>query len=86
MNNNFMIEIFMRLLKRYLNEKINNESSSDDRNENDTNKRFKDIIYKIFAKSISKCKELKKEEKNEIKSIIDILVYLQTKKIELKMS
>lgn len=86
MNNNFMIELFMRLLKRYLNEKINNESSNDDRNENVTNKSFKDIIYKTFAKSISKCKELKKEEKNEIKSIVDILVYLQMKKIELKMS
>lgn len=85
-NNIYMIEIFMRLLKRYLNEKIDNENSSEDKNENVTNKSFKDIIYRTFAKSISKCKELKKEEKNEIKSIVDILVYLQMKKIELKMS
>jgi SWI/SNF related-matrix-associated actin-dependent regulator of chromatin subfamily C len=86
MNNNYMIELFMRLLKRYLNEKINNESSIDDKNENVTNKSFKDIIYKTFAKSICKCKQLKKEEKNEIKNIVDILVYLQMKKIELKIS
>ena len=86
MNNIYMIEIFMRLLKRYLNEKMNNEDNSDNKNENVTNKSFKDIIYKTFAKSISKCKELKKEEKNEIKNIVDILVYLQMKKIELKMS
>ena len=51
-----------------------------------TNKSFKDIIYKTFAKSICKCKQLKKEEKNEIKNIVDILVYLQMKKIELKIS
>ena len=66
MNNNDMIELFMSLLKRYLNEKISKENSNDDKNENLTNKSFKDIIYKTFAKSISKYKELKKEEKNEI--------------------
>ena len=92
MNN--MLEIFMRLFKRYLNENENNtnniNSNKDDKgNEKDVNinnKNFKEIIYKTFAKSINKSKELKNEEKNEMKNIVDILVYLQMKKIELKMN
>ena len=92
MNN--MLEIFMRLFKRYLNENENNtnniNSNKDDKgNEKDMNinsKNFKEIIYKTFAKSINKCKELKNEEKNEMKNIVDILVYLEMRKIELKMN
>ena len=90
MNNN-MIEIFMRLFKRYLNESNdnneNNENNNDeDNNGNILNKSFKEVIYKTFAKSINKCKELKDEEKDEMKRIVDILVYLEMKKIELKMN
>ena len=82
---NKMLEIFMRLFKRYLNEKEKNEQINDD-NGNISNKSFKEIIYKTFAKSIDKCKELKNEEKNEMKNIVDILVYLEMRKIELKMN
>jgi SWI/SNF related-matrix-associated actin-dependent regulator of chromatin subfamily C len=87
MNNN-MIEIFMRLFKRYLNESNdNNENNNDeDNNGNVLNKSFKEVIYKTFAKSINKCKELKDDEKDEMKRIVDILVYLEMKKIELKMN
>ena len=74
-----MLEIFMRLFKRYLNEKDKNEQINDD-NGNISNKSFKEIIYKTFAKSIDKCKELKNEEKNEMKNIVDILVYLEIRK------
>ena len=90
MNN--MLEIFMRLFKRYLNENNNNNTFNNNNIEKDekekdiSNKSFKEIIYKTFAKSINKCKELKNEEKNEMKNIVDILVYLEMKKIELKMN
>jgi len=86
MNNN-MLEIFMRLFKRYLNEKEKdkNEKNLDD-NGGVSNKSFKEVIYKTFAKSINKCKQLKNEEKNEMKNIVDILVYLEMRKIELKMN
>ena len=84
MNNN-MIEIFMRLFRRYLNENNNNNENVSD-NGNILNKSFKEVIYKTFAKSINKCKELKNEEKNDMKNIVDILVFLQMKKIELKMN
>ena len=89
MNNN-MLEIFMRLFKRYLNENTNgnNENKNENENENEgiSNQSFKEVIYKTFAKSINKCRELKNEEKNEMKNIVDILVYLEMKKIELKMN
>ena len=82
---NKMLELFMRLFKRYLNEKNQNEKISDE-NGNISNKSFKEVIYKTFAKSLNKCKELKNEEKNEMKNIVDILVYLEMRKIELKMN
>ena len=90
MNNN-MIEIFMRLFRRYLNESSHNtENKGKDENGGSggdiANKTFKEVIYKTFAKSINKCRELKNEEKNEMKNIVDILVYLEMKKIELKMN
>ena len=84
MNNN-MLEIIIRLFKRYLNEKDKKEKNSDD-NGNISNKSFKEVIYKTFAKSINKCKQLKNDEKNEMKNIVDILVYLEMRKIELKMN
>ena len=83
MNNN-MIDIFIRLFRRYLNEK--NNKKSEDESGNIQNQSFKEIIYKTFAKSINKCRDLKNEEKNEMKNIVDILVYLEMKKIELKMN
>lgn len=87
MNNN-MIEIFMRLFKRYLNESNENNENNNDEDNNGSvlNKSFKEVIYKTFAKSINKCKELKNNEKDEIKKIVDVLVYLEMKKIELKMN
>ena len=56
------------------------------KNGNISNQSFKEVIYKTFAKSINKCRELKNEEKNEMKNIVDILVYLEMKKIEIKMN
>ena len=84
--NNKMLEICMKLFKRYLNEKEQKENSNEDNNGNISNKSFKEVIYKTFAKSIDRCKELKNEEKNEMKNIVDILVYLEMRKIELKMN
>ena len=83
---NNIIEIFMRLFRRYLNENNNNNSNNKNEKGEISNKSFKEVIYKTFAKSINRCKELKNEEKNEMKNIVDILVYLEMKKIELKMN
>ena len=77
-----IITIFNSLFKKYLNENNQNENISNEVN----NKSFKETIYKVFAKSIDRCHELKKEEKKEMEKIMDMLVYLQMKKIEMKMN
>ena len=77
-----MIKIFNSLFKKYLNEDNQNEKISNEVN----NKSFKETIYKVFAKSIDRCHELKKEEKKEMEKIMDMLVYLQMEKIEMKMN
>ena len=77
---NGMINFFSKLLKSYINEDINSKSNQI------TNKEMKDLIYKTYAQSIEKCQEMKNEEEEEINKIMDTLVYLQLKKIELKMN
>ncbi len=59
----------------------------DDKKKNDLEKtkNLKDIIYKTYAKSIKKSNELKNEEKEEMKRIMDYLIYLQMKKVEMKL-
>ena len=59
----------------------------DDKKKNDLEKtkNLKDIIYKTYAKSIIKSNELKNEEKEEMKRIMDYLIYLQMKKVEMKL-
>ena len=83
--NNKMIEIFMKLFRRYLNEN-GEEKENESSGVNTVNQNFKEVIYKTFVKSINKSIELKNEEKDKMKNIVDILVYLEMKKIELKMN
>ena len=86
MTNN-TIEIFMKLFRRYLNENNGEKENENESNgENILNESFKEVIYKTFVKSINKCKGLKIEEKDKMKNVVDILVYLEMKKIELKMN
>ncbi len=47
---------------------------------------LKEIIYKTYSKSITKCKNYKKKEKKKMEKIMNLLIYLQMKKIEMKLS
>lgn len=47
---------------------------------------LKEIIYKTYTKSIDHSKELRQKEKNKMEKIMNLLVYLQMKKIEMKLS
>jgi SWI/SNF related-matrix-associated actin-dependent regulator of chromatin subfamily C len=47
---------------------------------------LKEIIYKTYTKSIDRSKELRENEKNKMEKIMNLLVYLQMKKIEMKLS
>jgi hypothetical protein len=48
--------------------------------------RTKEIIYKTYNKSVSVAKALENEETKEMNKIMDMLIYLQMKKIELKLN
>ena len=46
----------------------------------------KEIIYKTYNKSVSVAKALENEETKEMNKIMDMIIYLQMKKIELKLN
>jgi hypothetical protein len=60
---------------------LNNKETDYSQNEN-----LKEIIYKTYAKSIDQAKLLQRKEKKKMKKIMNLLIYLQMKKIELKLS
>jgi len=47
---------------------------------------LKKVIYKTYSKSIDKSKENKKKERKKLKNIMNLLIYLQMKKVELKLN
>lgn len=47
--------------------------------------KMKEIIYKTYAKTIDNCHKLQNEESSRMKMIIDLLIFTQMKKIELKL-
>ena len=47
---------------------------------------LKEVIYKTYAKSIDKSRELRQKEKQKMEKIMNLLVYLQMKKIEMKLN
>jgi len=47
---------------------------------------LKEIIYKTYSKSITKSINYKQKEKKKMEKIMNLLIYLQMKKIEMKLS
>jgi hypothetical protein len=47
---------------------------------------LKELIYKTYARSVDNSKALQKKEKKHMKKIMNLLIYLQIKKIELKLN
>jgi len=47
---------------------------------------LKKVIYKTYGRSIDKSKENKKKERKKLKNIMNLLIYLQMKKVELKLN
>jgi hypothetical protein len=46
---------------------------------------IKELIYKVFTTSVDKAKELQKSQKKKMKKLVNLLVYLQMRKIEMKL-
>ena len=84
----FFAKMFEKYASQDLNE--NNHQNDDKLNQNkedytDTDN-LKEVIYKTYAKSIDQAKKMQKKEKRKLKKIMDLLIYLQMKKIELKLN
>jgi hypothetical protein len=47
---------------------------------------LKELIYKTYAKTIDSSKAMQTKEKKHMKKIMNLLIYLQIKKIELKLN
>lgn len=46
---------------------------------------MKELIYKVFTTSVDKAKELQKTQKKKMKKLVSLLIYLQMRKIEMKL-
>ena len=82
---------FAKMFEQYSNQDLSQNPQSDgDYNFHDDEhyteqENLKEIIYKTYAKSIDQANHLKKKEKKKMKKIMNLLIYLQMKKIEFKL-
>jgi len=71
-------------------EKTNNEynkniSNSIPKNDFSNIQNMRELIYKVFSTSVDKSKELQKTQKKKMKKLVSLLIYLQMRKIEMKL-
>ena len=93
------VVFFAKIFEKFINQDAQNYKEKNNNNNNieinkknienvdysDT-KNLRKLIYKTYAKTIDNSKKLIKNEKNEMKKYMDLLIYLQMKKIELKLN
>lgn len=59
--------------------------NSDSKKEYSNIQNMKELIYKVFTTSVDKAKELQKSQKKKMKKLVSLLIYLQMRKIEMKL-
>ena len=87
------VVFFAKIFEKFINQDAQNHKEKNNNIElnkknvdySDT-KNLRKLIYKTYAKTIDNSKKLIKNEKNEMKKYMDLLIYLQMKKIELKLN
>ena len=82
---------FAKMFEKYVEddkkkEENNNNEMNDNTSDLSSTDKMKEVIYKTYAKSIDVSKKLQNEQKNEMKKIMNLLVHLEMKKIELKLA
>ncbi len=81
---------FAKMFENYTKQDLENKGKPEEYEMNDIDfsqtENLKEVIYKTYAKSIDQAKLLQKKEKKKMKKIMNLLVYLQMKKIELKLN
>ena len=78
-NNINKVIFFAKMFDKYI-------GNNQEEKELEKTKNLKETIYKTYVKSIIKSNELKNKEKEEMKKIMDYLIYLQMKKVEIKLN
>jgi hypothetical protein len=90
--------LFAKVFEKFINQDAQNNKEKNNNNNIEINKKnienvdysdtknLRKLIYKTYAKTIDNSKKLIKNEKNEMKKYMDLLIYLQMKKIELKLN
>ena len=78
---------FAKMFEKYIEDNKKTEKKPEEENEDlSSTDHLKEVIYKTYAKSIDVSKNLKNDEKNEMRKIMNLLVHIQMKKIELKLN
>ena len=78
---------FAKMFEKYIEDDKKTEKKPEEENEDlSSTDHLKEVIYKTYAKSIDVSKNLKNDEKNEMRKIMNLLVHIQMKKIELKLN
>ena len=78
---------FAKMFEKYIEDDKKTEKKPEEDNEDlSSTDHLKEVIYKTYAKSIDVSKNLKNDEKNEMRKIMNLLVHIQMKKIELKLN
>ena len=94
------VVFFAKVFEKFINQDAQNNKEKNNNNNNNIEinkknienvdysdtKNLRKLIYKTYAKTIDNSKKLIKNEKNEMKKYMDLLIYLQMKKIELKLN
>lgn len=83
------LSFFSKMFEKFLNaEKSVYDTSSKEENQNETMsiENIKQIIYKTYAKSIDNSVILKNKSNERMKSILNLLIYISMKKIEMKVN
>jgi len=80
------VAFFAKMFDLYSNEEMNSSNILKDKEAYCNSENLKEIIFRTYAKSIDQAQKLKKKEKKKMKKIMNLLIYLQMKKIELKLN
>lgn len=81
----FFAKMFEKFVENDEQEKQKEDNLNMDINGNNQTQSMKELIYKTYSKSIDNSNRLKDKESKKIKKIMNLLVYLQMKKVEMKL-
>lgn len=80
------VVFFARMFEKFVNEDAQAKQGQVQQESYTDPNKLKEVIYRTYSKSIDTGKEKKKSEKKKMKKIMNLLIYLQMKKVEMKLN